>query len=313
MEVLDEPRREPIGRRRAHRAKGPHSGRHDIHMRITLAQVDADLGDVDANVERASRAIAAANEQKTDLIVFPELQLTGYSIGHVDADVSLRPDDPRIEKMAREAAPGGLLVGFVESGRSGPHTYNSTAFYQNGELRHVHRKLYLPAYAPFEERNHFTPGPTMRAFPVDPDTRMAVLLCNDAWQPHLAFIAVQDGARVLVVPAASAQSRFPEHYDSYEYWHDITHFYGRMYQVYVVFVNRVGAEGGLRFWGGSHVIDPWGNVIGEAEQHTEQVLTVDVDLAEVRRRRRQVPLVKEARLGLLQREIRRLLEEGGDL
>jgi predicted amidohydrolase len=86
-----------------------------------------------------------------------------------------------------------------------------------------------------------------------------------------------------------------------------------MYQVYVVFVNRVGVEGELRFWGGSHVIDPWGNVVGEAEQHTEQVLTVDVDLAEVRRRRRQVPLVKEARLGLLQREIRRLLEEGGDL
>ena len=282
-------------------------------MRITLAQVDADLGDVDANVDRASRAIAAATRQTTDLILFPELQLTGYSIGDVDADVSLRPDDPRIEKLAREAAPAGLLVGFVESSRSGSHTYNSTAFYQNGELRHVHRKLYLPAYAPFEERNHFTPGPSMRAFPVEPDTRMGVLLCNDAWQPHLAFIAVQDGARILLVPAASAQSRFPEHYDSHEYWHDITHFYGRMYQVYVVFVNRVGVEGELRFWGGSHVIDPWGNVVGEAEQHTEQVLTVDVDLAEVRRRRRQVPLVKEARLGLLQREIRRLLEEGGDL
>lgn len=282
-------------------------------MRITLAQVDADLGNIDANVERASQAVAGAIEQSTDLIVFPELHLTGYSIGNVDADVSLRPDDPRIQKLAREAGPAGLLVGFVESGGPGPHTYNSTAFYQNGELRHVHRKLYLPAYVPFEERNHFTPGPSMRAFAVDPDTRMAVLLCNDAWQPHLAFVAVQDGARVLLVPAASAQSRFPEHYDSHEYWHDITHFYGRMYQVYVVFVNRTGLEDGLRFWGGSHVIDPWGNVIGEAEQHTEQVFTVDINLAEVRRRRRQVPLVKEARLGLLQREIHRLLEEGGDL
>jgi predicted amidohydrolase len=142
---------------------------------------------------------------------------------------------------------------------------------------------------------------------------MAVLLCNDAWQPQLAFLAVQDGARVLLVPAASAQSRFPEHYDSHEYWHDITHFYGRMFQAYVVFVNRVGTEGALRFWGGSHVINPWGNVVAEAAQGEEQLLTVDIDLAEVRRRRRQVPLVKEARLGLLQREIGRLLEEGGDL
>jgi len=282
-------------------------------MRITLAQVDSRLGDIDANLERAHEVVAAAVEESTDLVVFPELHLSGYSIGNVDADLSMRPDDPRIEKLARHAGPAGLLLGFVDSGPDGPHTYNSMALYQDGRLVHVHRKLYLPAYAPFEERNHFTPGPTMRAFPVDPDTRMAVLLCNDAWQPQLAFLATQDGARVLLVPAASAQSRFPEHYDSYEYWHDITHFYGRMFQVYVVFVNRVGTEGELHFWGGSHVIDPWGNVVAEASQGGEQLLTVDIDLAEVRRRRRQVPLVKEARLGLLQREIGRLLEEGGDL
>lgn len=282
-------------------------------MRITLAQVDAQLGDIEANLELAADVIADGEKASPDLVVFPELHLSGYSIGEVDADLSMRPDDPRIEKLSRRAGSSGLLVGFVESGPQGPHTYNSMAFYQGGRLVHVHRKLYLPAYAPFEERNHFTPGPTLRAFPVEPDTRMAVLLCNDAWQPQLAFLATQDGARVLLVPAASAQSRFPEHYDSHEYWHDITHFYGRMFQVFVVFVNRVGTEGSLRFWGGSHVIDPWGNVVAEASQAEQQSLTVDIDLGEVRRRRRQVPLVKEARLGLLQREIGRLLEEGGDL
>jgi predicted amidohydrolase len=282
-------------------------------LRVTLAQVESRLGDIDANLERAQEVVTSAVEGSSDLVVFPELFLSGYSIGDVDADLSLRPDDPRIEKLARQAGPAGLLIGFVESGARGPHTYNSTAFYQDGRLVHVHRKLYLPAYAPFEERNHFSPGPTMEAFPVDPDTRMAVLICNDAWQPQLAFLAVQDGAKVLLVPAASAQSRFPEHYDSHEYWHVITHFYGRMFQVYVVFVNQVGTEGALRFWGGSHVIDPWGNVVAEACQDGEQLLTLDIDLAEVRRRRRQVPLVKEARLGLIQREIGRLLQEGGDL
>src|SRR3954447_23494816 len=233
-------------------------------MRITLAQVDAHLGDIDANVDLAASVIAEAAKDSSDLIVFPELHLSGYSIGTVDADLAMRPDDPRIEKLARQAGPAGLLVGFVESGNPGPHTYNSTAFYQRGRLIHIHRKLYLRAYAPFEERNHFTPGPTLRAFPVEPDTRASVLLCNDAWQPQLAFLATQDGARVLLVPAASAQSRFPEHYDSHEYWHDITHFYGRMFQVFVVFVNRVGEEGSLRFWGGSHVIDPWGDLAAEA-------------------------------------------------
>jgi len=282
-------------------------------MRITLAQIDSHLGDIDANLERAHDVVANALDASSDLIVLPELHLSGYSIGDIDADLSMRPDDPRLEKLGRQAGQAGVLLGFVESGPHGTHTYNSMAFYQGGQLRHVHRKLYLPAYTPFEERNHFTPGPTLRAFPVSPDTRMAVLVCNDAWQPHLAFLAAQDGAKALLVPAASAQSRFPEHYDSHEYWHDITHFYGRMFQVYVMFVNRVGVEGALRFWGGSHVIDPWGNVVDEAPEGEEQLLTVEVDLAEVRRRRRQVPLVKEARLGLLQREISRLLEEGGDL
>lgn len=282
-------------------------------MRISLAQLDPRLGDIDANIELAHAAVATAVGDSTDLIVFPELFLSGYSVGDVDADLSMRPNDPRIEKLARSAGAAGLTVGFVEAGPPGPHTYNSTAYYEGGHLVHVHRKLYLPAYAPFEERNHFTPGPRLRAFDAGPDTRMAVLCCNDAWQPQLAFLAVQDGAHILLVPAASAQSRSSEHYDTDEYWHDITRFYGRMFQVFVVFVNRVGTEGGLQFWGGSHVVDPWGNVVAEAAQKQQEILTIDVALADVRRRRRQVPLVKEARLGLLHREIMRVLDEGGDL
>ena len=282
-------------------------------MRISLAQLDSRLGDIDANIELAHGAVAAAVGEASDLIVLPELFLSGYSVGEVDADLSMRPDDPRIEKLARSAGAAGIAVGFMEAGPPGPHTYNSTAYYEGGQLAYVHRKLYLPAYAPFEERNHFTPGPRMRAFDAAPDTRLAVLCCNDAWQPQLAFLAVQDGAHVLLVPAASAQSRFPEHYHSKEYWHDITRFYGRMFQVFVVFVNRVGTEGDLQFWGGSHVVDPWGNVVAEAAQMEPQILTTEIALADVRRRRRQVPLVKEARLGLLHREIGRLVDEGGDL
>ncbi|MHA6617773.1 nitrilase-related carbon-nitrogen hydrolase [Pseudonocardia sp. DLS-67] len=281
-------------------------------MRITLAQVDAALGDVDANADRAERAVAGAVAAGADLVVFPELHLTGYSIGGLSDDVSMRADDPRLARVARRAGEAGVLAGFVEDG-PGIHTYNSTGYFARGELVHLHRKLYLPTYKSFEERKHFTPGPNLRAFPGAGGTRMAVLLCNDAWQPQLAFLATQDGARVLLVPAASAQSQFPGHYDSRTYWRDITRFYARMFQLFVVFVNRVGAEGDLRFWGGSHVVDPWGETVAEAPDGEEHLLTVDIDLADVRRRRRAIPLVKEARLGLISREVTRLLDEGGDL
>jgi predicted amidohydrolase len=177
---------------------------------------------------------------------------------------------------------------------------------------HTHRKLYLPTYDIFEERKHFSPGQTMRAY----DTRhgrFATLICNDAWQPQLTFLAVQDGARMLIVPTNSAQSRFPEQYDSRTYWRDITVFYARMFECFVVFCNRVGEEGEhLRFWGGSHIVDPWGKIVCSLPDDDEAIVTAEIDLAMVRKRRREVPLVREARLGLLAREATRLAEEGGD-
>jgi predicted amidohydrolase len=283
-------------------------------MRITLAQLDSQLGDVDANAEKATKIVAEAKAEGSDLVVFPELYLSGFSVGEVEQDVSLLPDDERIVRLAKESGDGGVLIGFPEAQSHGLHTYNSAAYYEGGELKHVHRKLYLPTYASFEERKHFLPGQSSQAYPVHGGKhRAATLICNDAWQPQLAFLSTQDGAHILLVPACSAQSNFPDRYDSLEYWRGITQFYGRMYQLFVVFVNRVGTEGNLKFWGGSHVVDPWGQVIADAGVNEEQVLNVDINVADVRRRRRDIPLVREARLGLLRREIDRLLDEGGDL
>ncbi len=280
-------------------------------MRIALAQTDSLLGDTAANLRHAKEVLGRASAEHADLVVFPELSLTGYSLGEVAEDVTFEADDPRLVGLARDAGGMDVVVGFHEGG-SGLHSYNAAAYFEAGELRHLHRKLYLPTYGIFEERKHFSPGQSVRAF----DSRwgrQAILICNDAWQPQLAFIAVQDGARLLLLPTNSAQSLFPEHYDSASYWRDITRFYARMFQSFVVFVNRVGQEGRLRFWGGAHVVDPWGRVIAEAPEGEETLLTVEIDLAEVRRRRREVPLVREARLALLQREFNRLVEEGGDL
>ncbi|MDQ3886478.1 MAG: amidohydrolase [Actinomycetota bacterium] len=283
-------------------------------MRITLAQVDSRLGDVDANVERAEQVLVDAARDGSDLVVFPELYLSGYSVGDVVEDLAIMPDDPRMQRLAKLTRRAGMLMGFAEAQSHGMHCYNSAAYFEDGMLVHVHRKLYLPNYATFEERKHFLPGQSSRAFPIlGGRHRAAALICNDAWQPQLAFIAAQDGALVLLVPTSSAQSMFPERYDSSSYWRNITRFYGRMFQLYVVFVNRVGTEGVLNFWGGSHVVDPWGEVISEAVEGEEQLLTVEIDIANVRKRRRDIPLVREARLGLLRREIDRLLAEGGDL
>ena len=280
-------------------------------MRVTLAQIDCELGNVGENLRRAGEVLEQARPEGSDMVVFPELSLTGYSLGQVTEDVSLEAVDEEIAgRLGRAGGEMGVVVGFAEAGRL--HTYNSAAYIHGGVLTHVHRKLYLPTYGLFEERKHFSPGQAMRAFETGVG-RMAILICNDVWQPALPFLAVQDGARVLIVPSNSSTNRFPGSADMQREWRDIDRFYARMLQSYVVFVNRIGSEGELEFWGGSHVVDPWGEIVAEAPLNEPAVMTVEIDLAKVRRRRREMPLVKEARLALLNREIERLAAEGGDL
>ncbi|MBA3430471.1 MAG: amidohydrolase [Actinobacteria bacterium] len=279
-------------------------------MRIALAQVDSFLGDLDRNVARTGKFVSEAQEAGADVVVFPELNLTGYSLGRIGHEVYAQPEGRSISFLAARTKAISAVVGFHEGGR-GPRTFNSAAFLEDGKLLHLHRKLYLPTYGLFEERKHFSPGQSMRAF----DSRygrMALLICNDAWQPSIPFLAVQDGAEILLVPANSALTDSPAMLDIERHWKDIIRFYAVMYQCYVVFVNRVGAEGDLSFWGGSHVVDPSGETVASCGPD-ETVLTVDVDLSAVRRRRWQLPLVREARLALLQRELERLISEGGDL
>jgi predicted amidohydrolase len=275
-------------------------------FRVALAQVDCALGDVDGNVERACGVIRQARAAGADLVVFPELTLTGSALGHVAHDVARPVGGPGLAALAAEADGIACVIGLAEAGRV--HTYNTAVYLEDGAVRHVHRKLYLPTYGIWEERKHFTPGGAMRAFETALGP-MAILLCSDAWQPALAVVAVQDGARVLLVPANSTRARTTIE----DEWRDITRFYARVLECYVVFVNRVGDEAGLRFWGGSHVYDPWGRLVAEAPGGEPALVTAEIDLAEVRRRRRDMPLVKEARLALLSRELERLAAEGGDL
>ena len=263
-------------------------------MRIALAQVDSRLGDLDANTRRARQAVSDARAGGADLVVFPELQMSGYALGGVAHETSCSP-----ETAAALADGAAALIGFHE--RDADRSYNSAVYVEDGSPQHVHRKLYLAGYPPFEEDRLFERGEAMRAF----DTalgRMAVLICNDAWQPFLPSLAVHDGAEILLMPACSSTAVR----EAEPYWRELTRFHAKMLECFVVFVNRVGDEGGFTYWGGSHVVDPWGEVVAEAPRHEEALVFADIDLADVPRRRDELPLVGDPRLELLQTELARL-------
>ncbi|CAM5640691.1 carbon-nitrogen hydrolase [Streptomyces spiroverticillatus] len=278
-------------------------------MRVALAQTDCVLGDVDANLEHARDQIRQAVAQGADLVVFPELSLHGYHLGALKQDTSVEARDPRLMELSTLGA--DVVVGFHEY--TSMRAYNTSAYYTAGTLLHAHRKLYLPNYLAWEERKHVSPGQSLRAYDLPGGRgRAATLVCNDAWQPVLPWIAVQDGAEVVVVPANSAASLDPDAMDTGLYWDSLLAYTARMLQCWVVFVNRVGSENGASFWGGSRVVDPRGMVVAQAPKWESALVTADISVHEARRQRRAVPLVAEARLGLVAREVGRLIEEGGD-
>ena len=236
-------------------------------------------------------AVRDAREQDADVLVTPELALSGYALAGDTA-----------RQLADAAAVGenggpAVVVGFHE--RADEATYNSAAWVDRGSVVHVHRKLYLCDYPPFDEHRLYAPGDELRAF----DTRfgrVAILTCNDAWQPFLPALAAHDGAELLVIPAASSTTVG----EAEEYWRDLTRLYARLLQCYVVFANQAGSAGGFTFWGGSHVVDPSGEVVAAAGTE-ETLLVADVDLGRVAARRAELPLLRDLRAGLLASELSR--------
>jgi predicted amidohydrolase len=176
-------------------------------VRVAPAQIDCVLGDTEENLRKAKEVVVEAKNRGADLTVFPELSLSEYALGELGDDVAIEAQSEPIISLAEVAGEMGVVVGFCEEGR-GFQTYNSAAYLEGGVLGHLHRKLYLPNYRIYEERKHYNPGQNMRAF----GTRfgpMAILICNDAWQTFLPFIAIQDGAQVLIIPPPAALTPIP--------------------------------------------------------------------------------------------------------
>ncbi|QVQ50177.1 amidohydrolase [Spiractinospora alimapuensis] len=276
-------------------------------MRVAIAQTDCVLGDVEANLKDARARIEDAASQGADLVVFPELALHGYALGQLDEDTSLRADDERLLALG-ELGPD-VLIGFYERRRL--RHFNSAAYLSRGGITSLHHKLYLPNYLMWEERKHFFPGRSIRAFDTD-HGRAATVICNDAWQPMVPWLAAQDGAEILFVPTNSAAVGGVDGdagpLDNNVYWQDLVRQLARMQQCYVIFANRVGQENGVSFWGGSQIVDPFGTVLAEAPLWRTATVTAEIDVAVVRRQRHRLPLLQDPRFDLLNRELERLVE-----
>jgi predicted amidohydrolase len=284
-------------------------------QKIALAQVDAKLGDVAANLERHLEWIDRARAAGARLLIFPELSLTGYLLQDLVSEVALGPDDPVFARLARAAGDMGVVVGAIEESKDHAQ-YISGYLIENGEIRHVHRKVYLAAYGVFDEARYVGSGQRVRA--TDSAVgRLGLVICEDAWHPSLVALSLLDGASLLVVQVASpvrdlTRGELPANART---WMDTLRTYARLYGTQIAFCNRVGSEDGLVFWGHSCVLGPDGDVVAQASLYDEELVVAGFDEEHVRQARLSNPVLREEKIDLTVRELRRLAsgeEEAGE-
>jgi len=277
-------------------------------MNIALAQINTVLGDPAANLEKHLAYIRQARSGGADLLIFPELSLTGYALQDLAASVAHRPrPGDSIFAPLLEASRGlDLVVGFVDED-SRHRFFIAAAYLSGGEVLHVHHKVYLPTYGLFDEGRFFAWGDSIRAF----DTRfgrMGIAICEDFWHASPPYLLWLDGADLLIFTSASPGRGLhdDEKLESARWVEHINRAYASLFTAFVAHANRVGYEDGLNFWGGSTVFDPDGKLLGQGPCHEEALVQVEVDLNQLHRTRARLPLLRDERTALVQREMMRI-------
>jgi predicted amidohydrolase len=283
---------------------------------IALAQIAPRLGLLDENLAQHTELIAEARRRGAGLVVFPELGLTGYQLQDLASEVAMRLDDPRLAILAGETRGLSAVVSFVEE--SGDHRlFIAAALIEDGEIRHVHRKLFLPTYGLFDERRFFAAGDVLRAVPSRIGAGIGLAVCEDFWHLAVPELLALDGAHVLVnvssSPGRDLAATNEVGLGTATSWRTLMRTYAQLTTSFVVFCNRVGVDESISFWGGSEVIGPNGEAILSAPLYDEGIFTAEVDLADVRRERVALPLLRDERPELHARELARIVAERAGL
>ncbi|MCK6585687.1 MAG: hypothetical protein L6Q49_21500, partial [Anaerolineales bacterium] len=246
------------------------------------------------------------------LLVFPELSLTGYVLQDLVASVAHKPteDDPVFKHLLKASHDLDLVIGFVDED-SRHRFYIASAYLSGGKVLHVHHKVYLPTYGLFDEGRFFAWGDAVRSF----DTRfgrVGLLICEDFWHASPPYLLWLDGADIMLFSSASPGRGLNdrEKLESARWVERVSKAYASMFTSFVAHCNRVGFEDGLLFWGGATVNDPNGELIAQGPYFEEALTFAELDLNQLRRTRARLPLLRDERTALVQKELNRILSRG---
>ena len=239
-------------------------------MRVALAQMNAVVGDLDGNRSRILDRVQEARSLGSDLIVFPELAVTGYP----PEDLLLRPGFVRAARSSVEeiAAAADGIVALVGTPWFDRDLANACAVCAGGEIRAVYQKHFLPNYGVFDEHRYFAEGRDLVVLRMG-EVDVGITICEDVWQPGPPATDLSlAGAQLIVNLSAS-----PYHVGKAEEREEMLVTRARDTSAYFAFCNLVGGQDELIFDGHSVVLDDAGEVIARATGFAEELVVVDID------------------------------------
>ena len=232
--------------------------------------------------------------------------LTGYSLKDLTNEVAIRLDDKRLLPLIRLSSDIDIIVGLVEESDKFLY-FNSAIYLSQGRILHRHRKIYLPTYGMFEEGRHFAMGDTIRAFTTR-FGKFGIIICEEAWHTICPLLLTLEGA-LLIINIADGTARgvgTPGRLSSAKTWERMNTFYAINHSVFFFFANRVGVEDGVTFWGGSEILNPFGEMVAKGSYFDEELIVGEIDFDLVRRARIKSPLLRDERIDFSLRELGRI-------
>ena len=274
-----------------------------------LAQIKPKLGCLADNLDMVEAAVEKGIKEGAGVVIFPELALTGYFLKDLVPEVALSIDSAEIRRLMALSRHISIAIGFVEV-TADYRFYNSALYLEDGEIRHRHRKVYLPTYGLFDEQRYLARGLRLRSF----DTRfgrMGILICEDMWHLSASYVLAMDGATTIICLSSSPGRGImdDENLGSTSAWQKLNATTAIFLNCRILYCNRVGYEDGVNFWGGSEAVGPNGEMTARGKILDEDFIIAEIEEGALRRERIFSPLMRDESLSITLRELQRIETE----
>ncbi|MDH5713792.1 MAG: carbon-nitrogen hydrolase family protein [Candidatus Bathyarchaeota archaeon] len=260
-------------------------------INVALAQISCKVADKKHNLNVMRKNIRQARDRDANLVVFPELALTGYMCRDLVYELAEPiPEGPSIRRLEEVTKKEDIHVifGMLErSGKARATIYNTAVLLGPSGFIGKYRKTHLPTHSAFEEKRYFRLGYQAPVFETDIG-RLGLIICYDVFFPEITRLLRLKGAQLIVCISASPAVRR-------KFFETLTVARAIENTAYLVYVNLVGVEDGLQFWGGSRIVAPNGKIISQAKYDEEDLVTERIDYADLERTEAFVPTLRDLR------------------